>query len=842
MATSYLEHELRGGYIHNWLVAGPWEVPVEGAEDGNEPRRKLAVAQAYYEPEHGIAEAPEDRASFDFRGADLKWRYVRCYEDHFVDLSSFHHTWTYLRAWAYTQVRLFEDVEARFVLTTNGPADVWINGQHVHRQEHFHHQDPQRVGFEARLREGDNEILVRFEEVAAREVPYVMALQIIGVEDEDMEVRVPMPIERSMRHMMYEKAFEQACLETDANYRGKVINLHWAEDLDTMCHYQYLVQDARNRIHIEGTVETGAGAVNDVGHGFRIWEGPFRVVLRAPVQEQYEHGIKYQRELPIFILDTKVSTEPYGTYEERHQEALNYAAERKDNLYAEIAKMALGKWADVDSSVVLKAIDRINTRGDCSDFDMVGLLGVMIRYLDDPAFPEALKEPLRACVLGFKYWHDEPGRDAMCYTTENHSILFHTSEILAGQLYPDEIFSNVGQPGRWHQEKGEQLALAWLHQRGATGFWEWDSNCYFEEDVLALSHLAGLAENEDIAELAAVILDKLLFTMAVNSYKGVFGSTHGRSYAPMVKSGQLEPTSGIGRLMWGMGVFNPSIRGLVGMATSEYGFPELLAKIATDLPEEMWDRERHIISANGDEVNKVTYKTPDYMLCSAQDFRPGDKGYQQHIWQATFGPDTQVFVTHPVCISENGAHRPGFWTGNYVLPRVAQWKDVLIAVHKLPEDDWMGFTHAYFPAFTFDAYTLRDGWAFARKGEGYLALTASTGLQLTTRGPGAYRELRSYGRETVWVLQMGRSALDGSFETFQEKVLGLATGFSGLDVRFTSLRGDTFEFGWSAPFMRNGELQSLAGFKHYENPYCVVDLSAPEMDIEWEGNLMRLAF
>ena len=24
----------------------------------------------------------------------------------------------------------------------------------------------------------------------------------------------------------------------------------------------------------------------------------------------------------------------------------------------------------------------------------------------------------------------------MCYTTENHSILFHTCEVLAGQLYP----------------------------------------------------------------------------------------------------------------------------------------------------------------------------------------------------------------------------------------------------------------------------------------------------------------------------------------------------------------------------------------------------------------------
>ena len=122
--------------------------------------------------------------------------------------------------------------------------------------------------------------------------------------------------------------------------------------------------------------------------------------------------------------------------------------------------------------------------------------------------------------------------------------------------------------------------------------------------------------------------------------------------------------------------------------------------------------------AAGDwEVNKVTYKTPDYMLCSAQDYHPGEKGVQQHIWQATLGPDAVVFVTHPPCLSEENSHRPGFWHGNVVLPRVAQWKDVLIAVHKLPEDDWLGFTHAYFPAWAFDEHVLRDA-AGARRAMG----------------------------------------------------------------------------------------------------------------------------
>ena len=187
------------------------------------------------------------------------------------------------------------------------------------------------------------------------------------------------------------------------------------------------------------------------------------------------------------------------------------------------------------------------------------------------------------------------------------------------------------------------------------------------------------------------------------------------------------------------------------------------------------------------EVNKVTYRTPDAQLASAQDFRKGEKGYQQHIWQATLSPMATVFTTHPPCAAEDGSHRPNFWHGNTILPRVAQWKDTLIAIHKLPEDDWMGFTHAYFPVHAFDAYVMREShagtmWAFARKGEGYLALTASGGLDFITQGLTAYRELRSYQQHAVWLCCMGRAALDGDFDAFQARVLAMPLAFGDLSL------------------------------------------------------------
>jgi len=89
---------------------------------------------------------------------------------------------------------------------------------------------------------------------------------------------------------------------------------------------------------------------------------------------------------------------------------------------------------------------------------------------------------------------------------------------------------------------------------------------------------------------------------------------------------------------------------------------------------------------------------------------------------------------------------------------------------------------------------------------------------------------------------MGRAALDGDFASFQEKVLGLNVDVQGLTMRYRSLRGETFSFGWDVSLVRDGAEVPLTGFKHYENPYCVAEFPASEMDIHVGDYVMRLAF
>jgi hypothetical protein len=514
-------------------------------------------------------------------------------------------------------------------------------------------------------------------------------------------------------------------------------------------------------------------------------------------------------------------------------------------VYAEIAKMELGQWADVDGEQVSAALVQIAGREAGSAAWLLGLLGACYRHGDDPSFPGYLASEVEASSLGFDYVPDGSGLFGLGVEGEGESILLHACELLAGQRAPEATFAVSGQTGAWHREQGEAKVLSWLQQRGSYGFVEWNSGASFEQMIVALSHLAELAEGEAVQELSAVVLDKVLLSLALNSFKGAFGATQGRTAGVPVTSAQLQSTAGISRLLWGMGVWNPHVMGAVSLACSEYEMPLPVADVAINRAGEVWQREHHGAPKTG--VNVATYMSKSYLLSSAQDYRPGEPGSDEHIWQATLGPDAVVYVNHPAAMTESDGRRPNCWSGNGVLPRVAQWKDTLIAVHKLPQVQEGTFeqravTHAYLPVHEFDEHRIREGWCFVRKGSAFLALTAAQGIELVTRGPNAYRELRSCGPLNVWLCHLGLWTAHSDFRSFQRKVLDLDLEWGELSARCSTLRGDELSFGWDAPLVVNGAEQPLAGYKHYEGPYCDVELGATEMEVRTPNYAMTLHF
>jgi hypothetical protein len=294
-------------------------------------------------------------------------------------------------------------------------------------------------------------------------------------------------------------------------------------------------------------------------------------------------------------------------YEERQRTYLEaeVAAERsagngRAEVFNQIARLELGR-GPLDETMLGATLELIDSRWDCADFALAGVLRLLYKYPESPLLSPKMRAELERTAREFCYWYDQPGIGGMCFHTENHQILFHACELLAGQLFRDETLPNSGKSGAWHAEHGARLARQWIDQRARFGFSEWLSNCYFEEDLLALLDLYDFAEDAELRRLAGQMVDMVLLEMALHSYQGVLASTHGRTYARWIKGGRSEPTAAIAWLVFGQGELytGPGLYhvgtnlALVSFATSGYRCPPLIEAIAHDRPPEILCRERH---------------------------------------------------------------------------------------------------------------------------------------------------------------------------------------------------------------------------------------------------------
>jgi hypothetical protein len=839
MTGYYLNCSLFQGYIHNWLVAGPQAIPLAELDHLAAGVLEVQIAQAHYSPAVDITHQPRQLAEFAVGEATLSWQYDRCQADHFIHRSDFYPAAHHLWSWAYAQIVCQTAKTTTVSLTTNGPADVWLNGQHIHRQTHFQQPIPRSVTFPIVLQKGPNDLLIRFEQVAIGGCAHRLACQFPGLPDDEKQVRVRLPLAsgRIERFKAFERLFDQAALDRDIFAGTAEVGLHWPHTLPHTHKFLLRLQQPSGRIYAETLGQPKPNGMTKTVAAASLMTAPYQAILMPQPREYVQGRLRLGRTFPLHVLNRAPAPKPDKPYLERLAEGVQEALRQRQGLLTEIAAMTLGTWNYLNREVLKQSIEAINRREVGSVRNVLGLLGALDYYEDHESFPAGLKPLIETALLNFDDGFDETGNmgrrgyETIDTLSESGQILCHTARILAGQRYPGHISGSASGSGSEARRQAEVRAIDWLYRRGQYGFravcLDDDS---LDEIIFALSHLAALAESTLIRELAAILLDKLCFTLAINSFQGVS------------LGGLLGPTASLARLMWGAGVFNRHLWGVVGLADSGYEMPPLIAGIALNPLEGEWSREHHAAPDGAWSFDRVTYRTPNYMLSSLQDYAPGEPGGGEKVWQAILSPEAVVFVNHPAHYGQQAVDIPNFWRGNRTLPRVAQWKDALIAIYHLPGDDWLGFSHAYFPLYAFDEYHLQDNWAFARRGEAYLALTASTPLQLMTGGLAARRELRAPGPKTIWLCQMGRAAQDGAFEEFQAKVLAAPVAFAGLAVRWTTLRHETLAFDWEGPLFVDDAAQPITGFKHYETPYCTVDAPAREMDIQVGEYLLKLDF
>ncbi len=596
-------------------------------------------------------------------------------------------------------------------------------------------------------------------------------------------------------------------------------------------------------------------------------------------------------------------------------------------VFHELARLAAGGPAHVP--LFEAALDYVDARKDCADFVLHGILRLLLQFGGDPRVPRALVARAHETILRFKYWPDEPGRDSLCTWTENHQILFASAALVAGELHPDDRFSNAGDTGHAKAAAALPRVLRWLDLRFRTGFSEWLSHVYYDEDVVALTTLVDFASDTRVRRRAEMVLDLLFFDMALHHHRGVFGSTHGRSYERAKKWAREEGTTDLAKLALGVGRFaggeNQSAACLA--ASTRYRLPEVIAGIAADAarpevhvrqrmsfrieeaiargldpaePEDMMvllsmeaylhprtiDGFTRLLDRFGwwtnaffapfrarrglllalrrarllpllarafepdltrnlrDEVHVTTFRTPDTMLSSAQDWRPGMGGDQQHVWQATLGPDAVCFTTHP---GPRSGRSPSHWTGSASLPRVAQVRNVLLCLYSISRRPALyvanrkRYTHAWLPRDRFDEVREQAGWIFARRGDGYLALRARDPHRWQTApGEDAGREVIADGRTQVWICELGRRAEAGSFDAFVQRIADSRVVFGDRSVAYDSPSEGRLELDWEGPLRHGGRDIPLHDAPRYDTPYGGADFPSLELRIAHAGATLHL--
>lgn len=198
---------------------------------------------------------------------------------------------------------------------------------------------------------------------------------------------------------------------------------------------------------------------------------------------------------------------PKKSFEKRRQLYLDYSAARPVTSnkapFPQIARLELD--LPIDEEIIKNSIDEIYLQQGGNNFTLGGLIRMKYLYGDGQGISQELKERINKCLLDFKYWWDEPGRDKRVYHTENHQIVFHSAELLAGQMFKDSIFSNDGKSGQEHMQHATLLLERWMDFRVRFGFSEWLSNTYFDADLSGLLNLYDFAEDSIIRERARVM-------------------------------------------------------------------------------------------------------------------------------------------------------------------------------------------------------------------------------------------------------------------------------------------------------------------------------------------------
>src|SRR4029079_17292616 len=110
----------------------------------------------------------------------------------------------------------------------------------------------------------------------------------------------------------------------------------------------------------------------------------------------------------------------------------------------------------------------------CADFDILRLLTVWFGAAGE--LPGQVSAAIADRFRTFRYWYTDPvavdGTDERWYWSENHRLIFHACEYLAGQALPHDLFEVTGMSGEQHRARAATRLASWFDEKAVDGFSE----------------------------------------------------------------------------------------------------------------------------------------------------------------------------------------------------------------------------------------------------------------------------------------------------------------------------------------------------------------------------------
>lgn len=665
-----------------------------------------------------------------------------------IDFSEFWYRPTHLTRWAATILVTPEATESAFRLTTNGGVRVFVSGVEAARFEPFRRNRSESVDIRLPLKAGANEVVVFTEDLAERDTDWYFEL--IRLDGAPLIARLPLEVD--------------AAEVEDVRRLASGVRPEFGLNIDrpfALLFDEGVGRDVSIRVRIGNHVHERHFVVDrqlvlpagerrlEVCPAGTVVDGMYHVAVEFAVS-----GTVVEKAIEGAFLSSLTPRQALSGLAARKAEASRWFANNGELLIGRVLSMLHS--GEIDQallrSILERSLDFIVNREDCSDFWMVPLLWIWRDYREQ--LPGDLRQAVRDAIIGYRYWVDEPGNDAMWFWSENHVLCFHVTQYVAGRLFPEVVFTNSGRTGREQEYEGASKLARWFDSIEAEGLAEWNSSAYYPIDFIGLLGLQHMADGP-LKARATGMLDRICQMVALHTTAGVPGGSQGRAYNKELLGGPLTELVSIVRIAFGTGWLNHGVTAPPMLAASDYEPPE--SAIAFADPGEGQSLEARYTQGLDHTARLVVYRTRDAQLSSVVDHNTGKHGHQQHVVdvQLSGHPLARLFVNHPGEEDPSGSHRPSFWAGNGVLPRVAQLLDVSMLVFDLG-DDRIAWTHGYFGREGMDEIERLGNWLLVRSGKGAAALYAANGLRPIESGPTAGHEVRSDGRRNGWIVTIGR--------------------------------------------------------------------------------------